>query len=399
MTRRLGLAALLLMMSACASPTADRKAAPPAPAASPALRMISPAASPSALGPVATAPASPSPVPSAAPTASAAPPALGVLVDLLSDQATYTVSLVSADGLVVEQLHARQRTQLPPTSGDPVVLPYVSATASTLYYLDGDSVVRGLHRDGTPATAAPLAVGPGMEAAFAVSPDDRQIAVTVLDFNQTPVHLTLYTDALQGGSRHVIFESDTLYVWPVAWHSGLLVLAHGFGPFESDIAKAAPGRDNPYSAISYHLVDPSNANRLVLMGSCTVSGPLSPAGSGCIQGGSIDWQGNTAPWNTRDWGSVSAAAALSPGGDWMAATNPDAQTEMAIWRRDGTVANYVDGPGVPDWAGWLDDQTIVVGSYLNPGWQPFVVNVVQGGLVHEIAARGFFAATFPALFS
>lgn len=392
MRRWLCILGTTICFTACTGAGAGHDAPRAAAIQSPAT-VVSPAAPPSAPGPIATPPPSDSPAP-------AAPPALGVLVDLLSDQTTYTITLASADGQIVHQVHAHQRTRMPATLADPIVLPYVSTTLQTMYYLDGDSDVRGIHLDGTPAIAPQLAVEPGMEAAFAVSPDDQRLAVSVLDFNKTPVHLTLYTDTLQGGSRHVIFESDTTYVWPVAWHAGLLVLAHGYGPFETDIAKAAPGRDNPYSAISYHVVNPATANRVVLMGSCTVSGPLSPAGSGCIQGGSIDWQGNTGPWSTQDWGSISAAAALSPEGDWMAATNPDAQTEMGIWRRsDGLLANHVDGVGSQDWVGWLDNETIVVGSYLRPDWQPFVANVVQGGVVHVIAAHGFFAATFPTLVS
>jgi hypothetical protein len=235
-----------------------------------------------------------------------------------------------------------------------------------------------------------------MEAAFAVSPDDSQIAVSVLDFNRSPVHVQLYTDKLGGGNRHVIFESDSNYVWPVAWHAGLLVLAHAYGPFEEDVAKAAPGLDNPYSAISYHIVDPVTASRVVLMGSCTVSGPLSPAGSGCIQGGTIDWQGNvSAPWSTRDWGSVSSAASLSPDGRWIAATVPDSPDKMGIWAPDGRVVNWVYGPGIRDWAGWLDDQHIVTGSYLNATYQPVVTNPIRGGIDHPVIGYGFYAARLP----
>ncbi|HYL07790.1 MAG TPA: hypothetical protein VEU76_04530 [Candidatus Udaeobacter sp.] len=378
---------LAVLVTACAAAPSAHTATSPTTSASP-VAMVSAVATPSASGPATAAPETPSPSP-------AGPPALGVLVDLLTNPTTYTISLVSSDGSVVKQVQAAQRTPITLQSGHAVTLPYVSTTLTSLYYLDGDSTVRILHLDGSAGPAARLDVPSGTEAAFAVSPDDRQIAVSVLDFTRSPVHLTLYTDALGGGSKKVIFESDSDYVWPVAWHAGMLVLAHPYGPLEEDIAKAAPGRDNPYSGVSYHVVNPANANRVVLMGACTVSGPLSPAGSGCIQGGSIDWQGNTAPWSTQDWGQVSSAASLSPNGDWMAATRPDAQTEMAIWRRDGTVANYVDGAGVLDWAGWLDDQTIVVASYRNASWQPEVVNMVQGGVVHVVQAHGFFAASLP----
>src|SRR5205814_6116706 len=166
--------------------------------------------------------------------------------------------------------------------------------------------------DSPPPAAFELDVPSGSEAAFAVSPDDSQIAVSVLDFTVSPVHVTVYTDVLGGGHKRVIYQSTSNYVWPVAWHNGLLVLAHAYGPFEESIAQAAPARGNPYSAVSYHLVDPTTGDRKVLMGTCTVSGPLSPAGSGCIQGGSIDWQGNVSDsWSTQDWGQRSSAAALS----------------------------------------------------------------------------------------
>lgn len=103
-------------------------------------------------------------------------------------------------------------------------------------------------------------------------------------------HVKLYLQPLDGDAPPTaIYESDSNYVWPIAWHLGFLMLAHACGPYEEDIPKVAPGRDNPYSAVSYHLVDPQTANRVVLMGACTVSGPLTPAGSACIQGGAIDW--------------------------------------------------------------------------------------------------------------
>jgi len=324
-------------------------------------------------------------------------PVYGVLVDLLTTPSMYYVHVVGVDGRVWASMQLDKRTPISNQAGHAIELPYVSASSTALYTMVGDSTVWSWRlRDGKQAVAAKIPVGPGMEAAFAVSPDDSKIAVSVLDFNRSPVHVSLYTDDLEGGNQHVIFESDSDYVWPVAWHSGLLVLAHAYGPYEEDIAKAAPGRDNPYSAISYHIVDPITANRIYLLGACTVSGPLSPAGSGCIQGGTIDWQGNVSPpWSTRDWGSVSSAAALSPDGRWVAATSPDAPDRMAIWTPDGRVLTWVDGAGIRDWVGWLDDQHILTGSYLNVGFQSKVNNAVKDEVEHPVSARGFYAARLP----
>lgn len=319
----------------------------------------------------------------------------GVLVDLTTHPSTYTVSLVSSDGGVSRQMVGLKRTEIVSRDGHPIQLPYVSTTLASLYYLDGDSVVHGFRINSAPPADLKLDVPAGSEATFAVAPDDSKIAVAVLDFTKSPVHLTLYTESLTGGQKQVIFESSSTYVWPVAWHSGLLVLAHAYGPFEESIAPAAPARDNPYSAVSYHIVDPATADRKVLIGACTVSGPLSPAGSACIQGGTVDWLGNTTDWSTNDWGARSSAAALSPDGQWVAAANPDDPSQMGIWRRsDGVMAGTVEGPGLHDWAGWLDSETIVIGSE-EAGWQPRVVNVVGAAVVHMVAAHGFFAGVFP----
>src|SRR5216684_2252339 len=360
-----------------------------------------PSASPSAVAAASPAASSAIPGTAASPSAgsagsSSASP-YGVLVDLLTAPSLYNANVVGIDGRLWASIRLDKRTPISNASGRAIVLPYVSTSLTALYMLVGDSTVLSLRLpDGKQAVVTHLQVGANMEAAFAVSPDDSQIAVSVLDFNRSPVHVQLYTDKLGGGDRHVIFESDSDYVWPVAWHARLLVLAHAYGPFEEDVAKAAPGLDNPYSAISYHIVDPVTASRVVLMGSCTVSGPLSPAGSGCIQGGTIDWRGNVSPpWSTRDWGSVSSAASLSPDGRWIAATVPDSPDKMGIWAPDGRVVNCVYGPGVRDWAGWLDDQHVVTGSYLNATYQPVVTNPIRGGIDHPVIGYGFYAARLP----
>jgi hypothetical protein len=341
---------------------------------------------------------SPATSPPAQQTPVTAGPYYGVLVDLLTTPLIYQANVVDINGRLWAAIKLTKRTAISTQRGGQAIeLPYVSTSLTKLYMLDGDSTVLSLHLgDGNQATATHLVVGPNMEAAFAVSPDDSQIAVSVLDFNRTPVHVTLYTESLSGANHRVIYESDSNYVWPVAWHSGLLVLAHAYGPYEEDIAKAAPGRDNPYSAISYHIVDPTNANRVYLLGACTVSGALSPAGSGCIQGGTIDWQGSVSPpWSTSDWGSVSSAASLSPDGRWIAATVPADPGKMGIWTPDGRVITWVYGAGTRDWAGWLDDEHILTGSYLNATFQPEATNPIRGGIDHPVIGHGFYAARLP----
>jgi len=388
----------LLVLTCCGAPAAPLAGTTPQPTST------APQTSPAQTSPAGQAGAgsvSPSPgaLPSPRPTPTPQPvgPYYGVLVDLLTAPSTYAANVVGLDGNLWAAIKLNKRTPISNQNGHAVVLPYVSTTKTALYMLAGDADVLSLRlADGKQTAVTHLAVGAGMEAAFAVSPDDSQIAVSVLDFNKTPVHVTLYTESLAAANHRVIFESDSDYVWPVAWHAGLLVLAHAYGPYEEDIAKTAPGRDNPYSAISYHLVDPTNANRVYLLGACTVSGVLSPAGSGCIQGGTIDWTGNLSPpWSTSDWGSVSSAASLSPDGLWVAATIPDSPDKMGIWAPDGRIVNYVYSAGIRDWAGWLDDQHVLAGSYLVPTFQPVVTNPIKGGIEHPVLAYGFYAARLP----
>lgn len=318
----------------------------------------------------------------------------GVLVDLASDPKTYTIYVVSAKGQVAATVKANRRS-LPPGA---LELPYVSTTTTALYYLDNGYQVRKMDLNGLTVEANPVAqldVPDSAEVVVSISPDDRTMAWSLLRFSTTSAHDYLYVDPVGGVLEHMVYDSASNYVWPVAWHGGLLVLAHAYSPFLEGALKAAPGQDNPYWAISYHVVDPATANRKVLMGSCTVSGPLSPAGSACIQGGTIDWAGSTTPWSTNDWGSISSAASLSPDGSLVAAAKPDNDRQLAFWRRGGDIATWVDGPGSRDWAGWLDDTHVLVTS-ASADFQPRVVFLGAGASpATPVDARGFYAARLP----
>lgn len=346
----------------------------------------------SATGNVASPPRTEATPSEATPTRTPAGPPYAVVVDE-SPPTSYRIGVVASDGKEVAAYEAARRV----IPADALDLPYVSTTSDALYFLDGYAVEKVVI---TGLQESPLKVyspdgGTDMETVFAVSPDDTRVAVAVLDYRTRPVHVRLYVDSLQGGDRHVIFESDSDYVWPVAWHGGLLVLAHAYGPYVSEALKAAPGRDNPYWAISYHVVDPVSANRVVLMGSCTVSGPLSPAGSACIQGGAIDWQGTVShPWSTRDWGSISAAASISPDGSLIAAADPDNPDRLDIWRPDGGIATWFEGSAQQEWAGWLDNTHIFIPA--TPKYPARFVMLSQGPSPAAFtAATGFYAARLP----
>ena len=318
-------------------------------------------------------------------------PPYAVLVDDSSSASTYTVSVVSILGTVVTTVHPIKR----PQHDTWLDLPLVSTTERSLYFLDAGSSIVQLPPDGSaPPKVGDLPVAAGQEVTFAVSPDDTRIAVGVLDFNRTPVHVSLYVGPFPALDLTKIFESDSDYVWPVAWHGGLVVLAHAYGPTVAEALKAAPARDNPYWAVSYHVVDPATANRVVLMGSCTASGPLGPAGTACIQGGTLDWHGNVMEWSTRDWGSISAAGSLSPDGSMVAAADPDHPDRLDFWRPGGSIATWVEGPASSEWAGWIDGTHVVVSA--TSRYPVRIVTLSTGpSPAAFVDATGFYAARLP----
>jgi hypothetical protein len=400
MRRGLAIAFLALALAGCdvqvsvapsASPTtspAEYSSATPSP-----LSASTPAPTP-------LLPASPSrsPLPPSTPFPSsiAGAPAYGVLVDLTAAAATYDIALVGADGSIPTTVHAARRTAVETSAGHPVDLPYVSTSLTSLYYLDGDAQVRAVRPGGAVRAITTLDAGRLRWATFAVSPDDTRIAVSVLDFSRQPVHVLLYTENLDGTGHKVIYESDSNYVWPVAWHGGLLVLAHTIGPFVEDGKRVGPGRMNPYWAASYHVVNPQTADRVQLLGQCTVSGPLGRLGSACIQGGTIDWSGTDMNWGTSNWGSVSSAAAISPDGSLVAATVPGQPTRLAFWRPDNTFSISVEGPPGYYWAGWIDEIHVLVGNSTDPTSQARVITLANGtATALAVKAGGFFAARLP----
>lgn len=208
-----------------------------------------------------------------------------------------TVSLWSGDSLVAN-VNARNRSATAASCHpyEVTYLPCVSTSNSRAYFLDGDTQVRYLAA-GTSATncgASGCAFGtngdvtfvpggPERASAFAVSPDDQRIAVSVFDFRSTPsgyvpISVRLYVEDLVGRGNHIeLFSSTSGWVWPVGWHGGKLVVAAG------SPTKPVEG---PYGAVTeFHLVDPVTGDRLQALGSAScpvVPALLSPAGTVCV---------------------------------------------------------------------------------------------------------------------
>ena len=164
----------------------------------------------------------------------------------------------------------------PPPPGGCVRIdpPYVNTSNDKVYFLDGDTTVRSLAANGSVTKVTTIAGTVSGLATFAVSPDDTQIAVGVIDFSS--LSGSIYVENLSGGGHTNVLTSSVPYYWPVGWHAGKIVLASGPG--------YTPNPLNPYGAHGYALLDPTAGARPVALGTgdCIPSGTLSEAGTACI---------------------------------------------------------------------------------------------------------------------
>ena len=269
----------------------------------------------------------------------------------------------------------------------PTALPFVSVSRGRIYYLDGDTTVRYVGVDGSQGIATLVPGGRSAAAVFAVSPDDKRIAVSVLDYSSTPVRLRIYVEDLHGGANHVeIFSSTSVAEWPVGWHAGSVVVAIGSAYSGTD----AP---NPYEATGgYQVIDPATGNRIAALGSasCQVIGPLTSAGTACVDSGGlhlVDWSGAT----TNFGGSGMVSGALSPDGTTIAACCQAGGGEaIVLFKRDGTSQpSHAAGRFVA----WMDRRTLITGS---SRFGPFtIVNLETGSIVSQVPGTDF-EGVFPA---
>ncbi|GAC1691158.1 MAG: hypothetical protein PVS2B1_13760 [Candidatus Dormibacteraceae bacterium] len=395
-------ALLLLGVIACAPETT---ATLPTPSTTPSAESPSTSPQPPVQGGMPGA-AQPS---SSPPAVSGPPPATSyaVLVDLFAGGNSYNVALAGGDARVVARAQAAKRTEI----ADAVELPYVSVSKSRVYYLDGDKEVRFLKADGTSGIATSISGGAKVHAAFAVSPDDSRIAVTLLDYSVTPVALTLYVEDMGGAHHAVIFTSTTKYLWPVAWHAGQLVVAYlgpNSPPFKSKAhfylsgysnhgLTAYPYGPSPYGGINFHVIDPVTAIRQAIISGGGASGLLTKSGTAVVQGVGVDWTGaGINPEFAQGYGSYSAAASLSPNGKMIAACCPQPASKgpLVIWTPGSDYRALPIMVTTIDWVGWLDNGHVVAGFYQSSEGTPAVVDV-SSGAVKGIDAHGIVAAIFP----
>lgn len=268
--RRLGVLAAFLVAACSASPSPAASVQSPSPAGllSPGHASLSPQSSPTSTTPIVRA--------------------WGVFLDGPPASVNgYSVLLVGTDGKVAASAQAMEPAVYRFTSPPPSP-PLASITNSRVYYVDGTSI-KFLKPDGSNGVVMAYPGGPETVAGFAVSPDDRRVAVALLTF-QTPSNpqaLDLYVEDLGGGNRVDLFKSATVSEWPVAWTNGHLVLAVG----PPTLAVGGTSKNAYNGTFGYHVADATTGNRLVTMSDDCIYGPLVPAGSACVINGQIYGQG------------------------------------------------------------------------------------------------------------
>jgi hypothetical protein len=297
---------------------------------------------------------------------------------------TYVVSLVGFDGKVAARAQASSPGKVTcGATGGALVPGPVSTSNSRAYYMDAQGVVRFLTPAGATGKATTVPVGSQRHSAFAVSPDDKRIAVVVSDFSASGAATSLYVEDLSGGTHHkVIFtESGAFGIWPAGWHGADLVVA-------KVPACASAGSTFCCGPQELHVVDAATADRRFTLGgpTCVIAGPPTAAGAICesdAQASVLDWSGTT----TRSFAIQGLTPAyLSPNGNQAALDkgNPSNFVDTVV---EGSHTTFSDLQA----CGWIDS-TRVLGT--DRQGQPRVGDIVTGTVV-SVVAQGLCAGRIP----
>jgi hypothetical protein len=368
--------AVIFMIAACGGGGAKTGGHTPSPVAAVTSSSPGAAASP-------TDESSPSSEASPSPEASpvVAPGPFGIVVkDFLVDGgATYTISLIRNDGGVQATVTAAKRSH---PNGILVQMPSISASDSRLYYLDGAASLKYLKPDGTTGVVKTLPVDSSSAAVFAISPDDKRIAVAIITY-PFPAKTRVYVEDLFGTGNHVeLFSSSTVMEWPVGWHQGKLVIGVGLNAAPQNAYEGFA-----YNYAGYHVADAATGNRIAtICADGATFGPPAAAGTTCLRSsGEIasDWAGAT--WAVTNGGTCGGGV-LSPDGSMVAIACTDGALTIVTREGPAITTPYTATP-----LGWIDRLHVVQQARTG---ELSLLNV-QLMSVTAIAASGFFAGTVP----
>lgn len=350
---------VFLAVAACggvaANPSGPPKASPVAAYASPTN-----AVTPSPSSPVVSAPMTPTPAPSPSQSDHFA------VFDFQGPFSPWYVGLLSTSGKIV----ATAPYQVRSVKGSGL-LPFVSTSDSTLYFLDGDSQIRALSASRSVVDVRTVPGSATVVAVFAVSPDDKSIAVSLIDYSVSPPRERLYVEGLHGGNHVDLPSPSNGYAIPVGWHYGNLVLG------------AVRGADPGALASSYQVADPRTGTVVADVCGGSYGGPVDvpgPAGTMCgLQPrGTVvsDWAGGVRPLAGEKY-----CTNIAPDAQVVACVdNTYAQSSYHLLFADGHTAPL---PGSPD--GWIDDTWLVLSipyeSTANGPIDHAVYNVLTGAQI------------------
>jgi hypothetical protein len=315
------------------------------------------------------------------------------------------LELLRLDGQVVASAIGNYRSAIKGTCGNdldlyPAALPSVSISAGRVYYLDGDTDVRYLDPDGSTGLATRVPGNSQAAAMFAVSPDDRRIAVAVFDYRSKPIATRLYVEDLAGGgNRTELSAPPGVYRWPAGWHAGNLVM--GVSPNSN----ASEYLETPLAAplARLELLDPTSGRVIASLGTSACAPTLAlptAAGIACTGPnsngfGTIDWSGKTTIFSTDLYSSGS----ISPDGRYvLAETITDGIMKLIGSPSAGGTVVQVGGSahsgsgGDPGVGGWLDASHVVVRRI---GSRDLVVVAIPGGTFTPLATAMALVGALP----
>ena len=299
---------------------------------------------------------------------------------LVEGGTTYSINLVRNDGGLQTTATAAKRSH---PKGILVQMPNISASGSAVYYLDGDASLRFLRPDGKQGAVKTLPVDASSAAVFAVSPDDKRIAVAIITY-PFPAKTRIYVEDLYGTANHLeLFSSSTALEYPVGWHQGQIVLGVGLNAYPQNAYEGFA-----YNYSGYHVASASTGARIsTVCAAGATFGPPVPAGATCLSGTTLlaeDWAGGTHSVPTPN---QCTSGVLSPNGSLVAEYCSTTEGVTLVTASGGiTSTAYASTP-----IGWIDPLHVVLQA--QSGQLSFLN--VQLGSVTAIQAGGFFAGVVP----